>query len=34
MHPLTEPRAPSPHIFVHVASTSIHPAWEQYLIAA
>src|SRR4051812_19369072 len=34
MHPITEPRAPSPHIFVHVASTSIHPAWEQYLIAA
>jgi 5-methylcytosine-specific restriction endonuclease McrA len=34
MHPLNEPRAPSPHIFVHVASTSIHPAWEQYLIAA
>jgi 5-methylcytosine-specific restriction endonuclease McrA len=34
MHPLTEPRAPSPHIFVHVASTTIHPAWEQYLMAA
>jgi 5-methylcytosine-specific restriction endonuclease McrA len=34
MHPMTEPRAPSPHIFVHVASTTIHPAWEQYLMAA
>jgi 5-methylcytosine-specific restriction endonuclease McrA len=34
MHPMTAPRAPSPHIFVHVASTTIHPAWEQYLIAA
>jgi 5-methylcytosine-specific restriction endonuclease McrA len=34
MTPLTQPRAPSPHIFVHVASTTIHPAWEQYLIAA
>src|SRR5215208_3959268 len=34
MHPMTEPRAPSAHIFVHVASTTIHPAWEQYLIAA
>jgi 5-methylcytosine-specific restriction endonuclease McrA len=34
MHPMTPPRAPSPHIFVHVASTTIHPAWEQYLIAA
>jgi 5-methylcytosine-specific restriction endonuclease McrA len=34
MHPMTPPRAPSPHIFVHVASSTIHPAWEQYLIAA
>jgi 5-methylcytosine-specific restriction endonuclease McrA len=34
MTPLTEPRAPSPHIFVHVASTTIHPAWEQYLATA
>ena len=34
MHPMKEPRAPSPHIFVHVASSAIHPAWEQYLIAA
>jgi len=25
------PKAPSPHIFVHVASSTIHPSWEQYL---
>jgi hypothetical protein len=31
---MSEPRPPSPHIFVHVASTTIHPAWEQYLMAA
>jgi 5-methylcytosine-specific restriction endonuclease McrA len=34
MQLMQEPRAPSPHIFVHVASTTIHPAWEQYLAAA
>jgi 5-methylcytosine-specific restriction endonuclease McrA len=34
MQLLTQPRPPSPHIFVHVASTTIHPAWEQYLAAA
>ena len=28
---IREPRAPSPHIFVHVASSTIHPSWEQYL---
>jgi 5-methylcytosine-specific restriction endonuclease McrA len=28
---MSEPRAPNPQIFVHVASTTIHPAWEQYL---
>jgi 5-methylcytosine-specific restriction endonuclease McrA len=31
---MTEPRPPSPHVFVHVATTTIHPAWEQYLEAA
>jgi 5-methylcytosine-specific restriction endonuclease McrA len=31
MRLMAEPRAPSPQIFVHVASTTIHPAWEQYL---
>jgi 5-methylcytosine-specific restriction endonuclease McrA len=31
---MVEPRPPSPHIFVHVASTTIHPAWEQYLTIA
>ena len=30
----TQPRAPSPQIFVHVASSTIHPAWEQYLTVA
>jgi 5-methylcytosine-specific restriction endonuclease McrA len=34
MQLMREPRPPSPHIFVHVASTTIHPAWEQYLAAA
>jgi hypothetical protein len=28
---MSEPSAPNPQIFVHVASTAIHPAWEQYL---
>jgi 5-methylcytosine-specific restriction endonuclease McrA len=31
---LTDPRPPHPQVFVHVASSSIHPAWEQYLAAA
>jgi 5-methylcytosine-specific restriction endonuclease McrA len=31
---MAQPRPPSPHIFVHVATTTIHPAWEQYLAAA
>ena len=34
MQLLSPPRPPSPHIFVHVATTTIHPAWEQYLAAA
>jgi 5-methylcytosine-specific restriction endonuclease McrA len=34
MRPRRAPRAPSPTIFVHVATPSIPPAWEQYLIAA
>jgi 5-methylcytosine-specific restriction endonuclease McrA len=34
MQPMNEPRPPSAHIFVHVATTTIHPAWEQYLAAA
>jgi 5-methylcytosine-specific restriction endonuclease McrA len=25
------PRAPSPHVFIHVASPTIPPAWRQYL---
>ncbi|MGE5636053.1 MAG: HNH endonuclease [Nocardioidaceae bacterium] len=34
MVPLHHPRAPSPTIFIHVATPSIPAAWEQYLIAA
>ena len=33
MHPRQHPRAPSPTIFVHVATPTIPPAWEQYLAA-
>jgi 5-methylcytosine-specific restriction endonuclease McrA len=31
MQLMSEPRAPNPQIFIHVAATTIHPAWEQYL---
>jgi 5-methylcytosine-specific restriction endonuclease McrA len=31
MQLMREPRAPNPQIFVHVASSTIHPSWEQYL---
>jgi 5-methylcytosine-specific restriction endonuclease McrA len=31
MELIREPRAPSPQVFVHVASSTIHPSWEQYL---
>jgi len=34
MHPRHRPRAPSPTIFVHVATPTIPPAWRQYLVAA
>lgn len=34
MELMREPRAPNPQIFVHVATTTIHPAWEQYLSIA
>ena len=33
MHPRHAPRAPSPTVFVHVATPSIPPVWEQYLAA-
>ena len=33
MHPRQHPRAPSATIFVHVATPSIPPLWEQYLAA-
>ena len=29
-----QPRTPSPHVFIHVASPTIPPAWRQYLAAA
>jgi 5-methylcytosine-specific restriction endonuclease McrA len=28
-----EPRPPSPHVFIHVASPTIPPAWRAYLAA-
>ena len=31
MHPKTTPRAPSPHIFIHVATPTIPAAWRQWL---
>jgi 5-methylcytosine-specific restriction endonuclease McrA len=34
MAPIRKPKAPSPTIFIHVATPSIPAAWEQYLIAA
>ena len=34
MKPLRVPKAPHPQVFVHVASTTIHPVWEQYLTLA
>ncbi|MGH2762737.1 MAG: HNH endonuclease [Thermoleophilaceae bacterium] len=34
MVPTRKPRAPSPTVFIHVATPSIPAAWEQYLVAA
>jgi 5-methylcytosine-specific restriction endonuclease McrA len=34
MHPRRPPRAPSPTIFIHVATPKIPQVWEQYLPAA
>jgi 5-methylcytosine-specific restriction endonuclease McrA len=34
MVPKRKPSAPSPTIFIHVATTTIPAAWEQYLLAA
>jgi 5-methylcytosine-specific restriction endonuclease McrA len=31
MHPRKAPRAPSPHVFIHVASPTIPVAWRQWL---
>jgi 5-methylcytosine-specific restriction endonuclease McrA len=31
MHPRRAPRAPSPHVFIHVASPTIPAAWRQWL---
>jgi 5-methylcytosine-specific restriction endonuclease McrA len=34
MVPTRRPKAPSPTVFIHVATPKIPPAWEQYLVAA
>jgi 5-methylcytosine-specific restriction endonuclease McrA len=34
MVPTRRPKAPSPTIFIHVATQTIPSAWEQYLMAA
>ena len=34
MVPTRAPRAPSPTVFIHVATPRIPAAWEQYLVAA
>lgn len=31
MHPRCTPSAPSPHVFIHVASPTIPAAWRQWL---
>ena len=31
MTPKRAPRAPSPHVFIHVASPTIPTAWKQWL---
>jgi hypothetical protein len=31
MIPARTPRAPSPHVFIHVASPRIPAAWRQWL---
>jgi 5-methylcytosine-specific restriction endonuclease McrA len=33
MRLLKQPRTPSPHVFIHVASPTIPVAWQQYLAA-
>jgi len=33
MHPRRQPTAPSPHVFIHVASPTIPAAWRQWLPA-
>ena len=34
MVPARRPKAPSPTVFIHVATPKIPQAWEQYLVAA
>jgi len=34
MVPARRPKAPNPTIFIHVATSSIPAAWEQYLVVA
>jgi hypothetical protein len=31
MTPKRAPRAPNPHVFIHVASPTIPTAWREYL---
>src|SRR5579859_2693283 len=33
MHLIRQPRTPSPHVFIQVASPTIPPVWRQYLAA-
>ena len=33
MHLIRQPRKPSPHVFIQVASPTIPPVWRQYLAA-
>jgi 5-methylcytosine-specific restriction endonuclease McrA len=33
MHPRRKPAVPSPTVFVHVATPTVPPVWEQYLAA-
>ena len=34
MHPRHKPAAPSPHVFIHVASPTIPTAWRAWLPVA
>jgi hypothetical protein len=34
MVPTRKPKAPNPTVFIHVATSTIPAAWEQYLVVA